>query len=148
MTRFGDESEVEERAYLSPRSNHRPLGWEWGVVGELGLDGGGGESSANEAENDPDHYGNTTAARDRLKHFTSVTYRIPGKVGRYGRTVSAYAARWSKLRGRQKKENSVNTASVVGMMTVWGCGVRTMMNGLLRSYIHVWPVTDLFFLAP
>lgn len=112
MTRFGDESEVEERAYHAPRSNHRPLGWEWGVGGELGLDGG--ESSANEAENDPDHYRNTTAARDCLKHFTSATYRIPGKVGRYGRMVSSYAARWSKLLGRHKKENSVNVASVVG----------------------------------
>lgn len=139
---------MEERAYLAPRSNHRPLGWEWGGGWGAGIGRGRGESSANEAENDPDHYRNTTAARDCLKHFTSVTYRVPGKVGRYGRMVSSYAAGWSKLLDRQKKDNSVNTVSVVGMMTVWVCRVRTMMNGLLRSYIHVWPVMDLLFLAP
>lgn len=118
MTRFGDESEVEEGAYLAPRSNHQPLGREWG--GGWGVGIGRGASSANEAENDPDRYRNTTAARDRLEHFTSVTSCIPGKVGRYGRMVSSNAARWSKLLGRQKKEkeNGANTASVVGMMTV------------------------------
>lgn len=93
---------MEERAYLAPRSNHQPLGWEWGWMGESGLDGR--KSSANEAENDPDHYRNTAAARDCLKHFTSVTYCIPGKVGRCGRMVSSYAARWSEVQGRQKKK--------------------------------------------
>lgn len=63
-----------------------------------GLDG---ESSANEPENDPDHYTNTTAARDCPKHFTSVTK--PRKVGRYGRIMS-YTVQWSELLGKQKEE--------------------------------------------
>lgn len=38
MTRFGDESEVEERAHLASRSNYQLLGWEWRVDGGSGLD--------------------------------------------------------------------------------------------------------------